>query len=127
MSSIFSGTDEELFWLVRDAGIYNPAVQVAEWWPKQNGHELRFDLDRRKWLFEPEGAEFGFFVDAASIIFAAAMVWLVRKHWYIKASEGDDAPSGGWYFDVGGYSHGEGPSPLHAVLAAVSTIGGQTP
>lgn len=110
---IFTGNAAELADLTR-------SHWGAEWWPKGLGHARNNTIAANRHEFYWEGVTWIPHHFAASIIFAAA--WVAK----CKGMELEETDPSQSEFSVGWWSDeepptilGRGPSPLHAVLAAV--------
>lgn len=111
MTPIFTGTAAELAELTRK-------WWAAEWWPSGLVYETDFEP---VWVAE-EGTVSP--KDASSIIFASAWLPLSMEGWEPQLFPPVDwRPS--FVVKLGNdlVRRGEGPSPLHAVLAALEVVG----
>lgn len=123
MNMIFPGEAAELADLAWKHG-------VEKWWPGI----LSWDKESQRWYLDgnycgPEGRYLGPRCQteaAAMMIFAAAMVHLMRQRLQPCLIDSTVSVECGIRVHPNHCEEFSGPSPLHAVIAAVSTIGARS-
>ena len=115
--AVFDGTAAELAELTRKHW-------EADWWPK-GGPTGSDPLSLRGPIgYEWNGqiVNFRTYHEAADTIFAAAMVWLAENARTVELVQTKNQRTP-WRVYLRGATHAvDGPSPLHAVLAAVEVV-----